>query len=156
MNEKDFDLSIFDRKDWSKISKPLFEIEEECFLDLSFSWEDFCNYFSNPEIIAVILKYKNNIIGFSFGFPSGDDSFFIYDTAIKKEFQGKRLVSFIMNFLEKKLKDNGYKYIEREAEVDNGYANKIRRHYGKRIIEEGIPHNSIYSKGKQVFFKIKI
>jgi LmbE family N-acetylglucosaminyl deacetylase len=156
MNEKDFNLSIFDGKGWSKISKSLFEIEKECFLDLSFSWKDFCNYFSNPKIIAVILRYKNDIIGFSFGFPSGDDSFFIYDTAIKKEFQGRGLVSLIMNFLEKKLKEDGYKYIEREADVDNGYADKIRRHYKGRIIEEGIPHNSIYSKGKQVFFKIKI
>ncbi len=114
-------------------------------------------WFSNPKIIAIILEDANKeIIGFSFGFPINNSTFFIYDTAIKKDFQGKRLISKIMKLLEKELKDRGFKYIEREAEVNNGYSDKIRQHYGKRIIEEGIPHDSDYSNGKQIFFRIKI
>jgi len=156
MRDKDFNLSIFNIKDWAKISKSLFEIEKECFGDLSFSQKDIYRYFTDPNVIAIILKYKDDVIGFSFGFSSEKYSFFIYDTAIRKEFQGKKLVSSIMNLLEKELQRRGYKYIEREVEICNGYAEKIRKHYGERIIEEGMPHTSVYSKGKQIFFKIRI
>jgi hypothetical protein len=58
-----------------------------------------------------------------------------------------------MQKLEEELRAKGVKWLTREAAVKNGYADKIQKHYGDRIVETG---ERMSPWGLQCYFRIKL
>ena len=111
--------------------------------------------FINPDTVAVLAYYGQSIIGFTYCVPKKKDKLtaHIDDTVIHPDFQGKKIVGLIMDVLEKTLLSHGYTYVSRDAAVSNGYADKIEKHYGSRILVKR-DHDSMY--GPQRYFKIQL
>lgn len=141
---------------WESFRDNIVSIESENFGENRFSDEDLKEDFINKNNTLSVLKLLDTgeIIGFTYARPENKDTAFIWNTAIKKEFQNKGLIGLLMNSLEDELKKKGYKYIEREASVENNYTEKIKKHYGGRILKQGEPHDSKF--GRQIFFRIKL
>ena len=59
-----------------------------------------------------------------------------------------------MDHLEEKLREDGFAYITRWANVKNGWAEKIKRHYGDRIVKGKNKIDPVY--GPQVGYWIKL
>lgn len=162
---------LFDpqKQNWEEIKDSILEIEKAHFGAKAFTERIFKPAFENPETTAVLLKdtQNNKIVGFSYAEPvkrayrHGYDSprsimpktAYISDTAIDPEYTGHGLVGKIMEVMEKELIRLGYEYLERDAAIENGYAEKIMKVYKDRILIAK-PHDSEY--GPQIFFRIKL
>jgi ribosomal protein S18 acetylase RimI-like enzyme len=124
-----------------------------------FTEEKIKNYFLDPENTLVLLTDEEDgrIKGFTFAIYDYDElevrTAYIYTTKIDPKYQGKKLVVKLMDSLEAELIKKGYKQITRDARISNGYADKIQKTYGDRIIESK-EHTSPY--GSQRFFKIRL
>jgi hypothetical protein len=138
---------------WKIFGEQIYEIEQEEFKDKSLDKKMMITDINNPNVILVLLKKNNLVIGFSYALPENQTTARIVDTVIKKEYQGKRLISEIMKIMEKKLREIGYKYMSREAMVENGYAKKITKNYNSRILET---KESTGTWGRQIYFKIQL
>ncbi|MEK7478998.1 MAG: GNAT family N-acetyltransferase [Patescibacteria group bacterium] len=177
-----FDLNMLS---WKYVGKNIMAVELSAFgEERSFGEETLENDFMNPENTIVILRdaQAEEIIGFTYAKPTveaypedfpersvSEDTAYIYDTALKKEYQGKGLVQVLIERLEGELAKKGYRFIERDSadyspesvsKIDERtgakretYADKVRKTYGERIEREE-KHDSEY--GSQVFFRIRL
>jgi len=68
-------------------------------------------------------------------------------------YQGKGNVGALMKDLEEELRTRGVKWITRDSAVENGYADKIQKHYGERVVET---RERMSPWGKQRHFKIEL
>lgn len=153
------------KTDWLKIKDVIFSLEKEAFDEYPFTNEELEVDFLNTEnIIVLLINIENNkVIGFAYAKPSEPESLdspakpgetaWMWDTVIKKEYRGKKLLGMMMERLEEELKKIGFKYLERNAMVANNFAENITKHYKERIIKTF----ALESKwGPQVFFRIKL
>jgi len=143
---------------WDEIWPTISKIEDECFPGKGLGEEYLKEIFSGEENIVILLKYGKRIVGFTCGIPDAEvvDAIYIDTTEITLEEQGKGSVVKLMDLLEGESRLRGYKYITRDAEVLNGYADKIAKNYGDRVLESH-EHPSEYSMGGvQRFFKIAL
>ncbi|MFH0800114.1 MAG: GNAT family N-acetyltransferase, partial [Pseudomonadota bacterium] len=94
--------------------------------------------FANPENTAVVLRDQRSgrIVGYSYASRKSSDTAYIDTTVIHPAHQGQGLVGKLMEKLEEELRRRGFKYVERDALIENGYADSIKRHYGNRILEQ--------------------
>jgi len=161
-NTQKFITEIFDpeTQSFEEIKEDILSIEHEAFGEHSFPDEwfprDFCK---EKENVVVLLRgpASKKVIGFTYAKPITNekpDTAFIWNTAIQKNFQHQGLVGLLMETLEKELMKRGFKYMEREAAYNNGYADKIAKHYKGRIVEQSEPHEVFHDT--QVFFRIKL
>lgn len=162
-----FSTEVFDNSSfhWTQIKDSIFSIEEEAFDEHSFTRKELEEDFLNSENIIVLLKNIDNeeVIGFTYAKPSEPETSdgpakpgetaWIWDTVIRKEYRGKKLLGIMMEKLEEELRRRGFKYIERNAMVTNNFANNISKYYKERIIKT-FPLESKW--GPQVFFRIKL
>ncbi len=143
---------------WETIGNSIVSLEHEAFGDASFATEELKADFFDSNTTWALLFNGEDIVGFSYAKRSEDFEAqpvaFIWDTVIAKPYRHKGLVGVLMNVLEVELKKAGYIYIEREAAVSSGYAERISKHYHGRIVEEGEPHDSKW--GQQKFFRIRL
>lgn len=143
---------------WEEIGKGVVFLEHEAFGDASFTAEQLEADFFDPNATWALLLNGEDIIGFTYTKRTEDFEeqpvAFIWDTVIAESWRHKGLVGVLMNVLEAELKKAGYVYIEREAAVSSGYAERISKHYHGRIVEEGEPHDSKW--GQQKFFRIRL
>jgi hypothetical protein len=143
---------------WDEIWPTISKLEDECFPGKGLGEEHLKDIFTNKDSIVVLLKQGSGIIGFTCGVPDEDDAeaMYIETTEITPSEQGKGHVVHMMSLLEQECRNRGYKFITRDAEVANGYADKITKNYAGRIIESH-DHESEYSMGgMQRFFKIRL
>jgi ribosomal protein S18 acetylase RimI-like enzyme len=162
-----FSAELFDNSHSSflKIKDSIVALEEEAFEVEPFTQEVLMADFLDSKNIVVILKKNDTeeVVGFTYAKPMEPETpdsparpgetAWMWDTVIKKEYRGMHLLPIIMERLEGELKKRGFKYVERNAMVANGYAQAIARHYKGRIIKSF----SVDSKwGPQVFFRIKL
>ncbi|TSC68827.1 MAG: hypothetical protein G01um101466_300 [Parcubacteria group bacterium Gr01-1014_66] len=166
-----------DKLPWDKIREDILKIEESAYGEEDlFGEEVLQNDFEDPDNIVVILRdiATEKIIGFTYAKPTlksypedfperemSKDTAYIYYTVIEKSYQGKGLVSSLLNKLEDELVRRGFSFVERDAANDREgeqsgaetYADKLRKNYQERILKEEA-HDSEF--GPQVFFRMSL
>lgn len=147
-----FDPSV---ETWDSVREQILRIEELCFGQMGFGEDELRGTFENPENIVVVLRKNKKIIGFSSAIPDGETEGAIYidTTDVLPIEQGKGHLGTIMKLLEDEARKRGYKFLTRNAAVDNGYAEKILSHYAERIVDT-YENESEY--GRQRYFKIRL
>ncbi len=169
-----FDVYDPEQTPWENVKNEVVRVEVSAFgEDKAFDEEILQKDFEDPSTIIILAKDSttDEIIGFSYAKPTvktypedfpdrqgNDDTAYIYDTALEKSHQGKKIVGPLTEKLEGELMRKGYSFVERDsadssAAEEETYADKIRRNYSGRIIKEEV-HESEY--GPQVFFRIKL
>ncbi|GAC1514882.1 MAG: hypothetical protein NVS2B16_22300 [Chloroflexota bacterium] len=151
---------------WLDVRADIMRIETEQFGDGAFDEEYLAYEFTDPANTVVLMRdtETDTVFGFTYAIPVGDvdparwappdHTAYICDTALDHDHQRRGLVADMMAVLEEELRRRGYRYLERDAAVSNGYADKIARAYGDRIVAQSEPHSSDY--GMQVFFRIRL
>lgn len=142
---------------WSVIKDDIVRIERECFGDNGYSKARLKRDFEDPTSVVVLMEaaHEGRVIGYTYARPKEDsiDTAEIYSTAILPAFQDRGYLGLMMGRLERELQHKGFKYIERDAAIENGYADSIEKHYGNRVVAKR-DHGSVY--GQQRFFVIDI
>ncbi len=138
---------------WDVFGEQIYLIEKSIFGDKAFDKEMMRIDLTNPKTVFAVLKNRDSIIGFTYTTEESAEVANITDTVIIEEYQNKGLVSILMICLETELNRLGYKYVTREAMVENGYADKISKNYTSRIIET---REFTGEYGKQRYFKIEL
>ena len=94
------------------------------------------------------------LIGYTQAQPGDDpETYYIANTAIAKSHQGRGLVKLLMDQLYADVRAAGARYIERDAAIANGYADKIVRFHGADVLET-LDHESPY--GPQRFIRMRV
>ncbi|HEX7041780.1 MAG TPA: GNAT family N-acetyltransferase [Patescibacteria group bacterium] len=150
---------------WETIKTDILNIEKSAFSPQVASTEERLYRVFNLTSTSVIflLNDKGDIVGYTCAYPlsenktKDDKTAYIESTAIKPDYQGFRLVGKLIGSLEEALKRKGFMYIERDALIDNGYADKITRSdtYKERILESYDWFNT-YMQQWQRHFKIRL
>ncbi len=148
---------------WSKIGSQIITMENEAFGENSLSNILEKDFLDSTNIVVVLKNENQEAVGFAYAKPSEPETddgpakpgetAWMWDTVIKKDYQGKGLLGIIMEKLEGELRKRGFKYLERNALVANDYAQNIVKHYGNRIMKS-FPLESKW--GPQVFFRIRL
>jgi hypothetical protein len=139
---------------WHEIKNKILEIEYSAFKEKGYSEAELEEFFVEAKNIIILLKNdKDEIVGYTLAWPKSKEEAYIESTAIDETQQNKKLVGRLIGSLEEELKKRGYKFISRDSIISNGYADKISRFYGKRIIDT-YDHDSDW--GPQRYFKISL
>jgi hypothetical protein len=121
---------------------------------------------SDPESCLVLCKdgETGKYVGYSLAVPVGlsdpqrkaesNETAYIFNTGFVPNYQGHKLVGDIMPILESSLRNKGYKFVERDVRMENGYHLKVEKNYGSRIIGKTGPHKSKF--GPQMFYRIAL
>lgn len=98
----------------------------------------------DPGTITELLYEGTRLIGYTMAIPQNkfnpeNDNptvAYIYNTIIHKDYQGKGLVSQIVDPLFRDMHEAGYTVAIRDTMVGNGYAAKVLRHFEGSILEQ--------------------
>ena len=140
-------------------------LEREAFGHGAFSEGYLAGEFTAPENAVILLVDPDNdgVLGFTLAGPvewidpqrlSDNATAYVSDTIIAQAWRGQGLVGVLMDALEQELRNRGYRFMERDAAIAHGYADKVARHYKERIVLMDGPHDSEW--GPQVFFRIRL
>ena len=143
---------------WESVKDSIMSIENKSFGGSGFGEDMMKGIFEDENNLNYILKdsQANKVIGYvSVMLQSDGKSAYIMNTAIAPEHQGKGNVGLLMQKMEDDLKSKGVEYLIRDAAVENGYADKIERHYVERIIEDKT-YEKMSPWGLQRHFEIKL
>jgi ribosomal protein S18 acetylase RimI-like enzyme len=148
-----FDLAT---SSWDDVKDAVLELEAVCFDDGGLGEDYLRELFENPKNAVVLLYVNNKLVGFTCGIPDVDNpnSFYVETTEIHPDWQGNKFITSLIGTLEFIAKERGYRYLTRHAAVGNGYAEKIARSYGDRVVESHPRSSDEY--GNQMFFKISL
>lgn len=140
---------------WESVKDEILELEELCFPGKGFGEEYLQEHFENPESIIALLKKESRVVGFSYAIPDEDieGAVYIDTTEIHPDEQGKGYVVSLISMIESEARARGWKYITRNAVVDNCYAMKIEKNYEGRILES---YRNESEYGPQCYFKIAL
>jgi predicted GNAT family acetyltransferase len=154
-NLSEYQATVLDRNDVLSLTTILSLTTQE-FAD-TYPPADFFRELTDGSSITALLSHKEKLVGFSLAKVSAytPDTAYISLTLIDPKHRRKGAVGVLMAGMEAELVERGIQYMTRDALVENGYADSIRRHYGDRITEE---HPSgFYSRMKpKRFFKIRL
>jgi GNAT superfamily N-acetyltransferase len=150
---------------WHAIAGDVMRIEREAFGRGAFEEAYLRSEFEAPENAAVLLQRDGVVVaGFTLAGPidrfdqgryrESKETAYISDTVIEATARGQRWIAVLMEGLERELRRRGYRFVERHAAVANGYAGKISRAYGDRVVCRGRPLPSEW--GPQAFFRIRL
>ncbi len=165
---------IFDpsKTPWKKVKDAVMRVEKLAFgPEGAEKKKDMKKWFKDKRnIVVFLMSEQGGLLGYTIGFPfdnpdipddikSGkaaekSDTVYVYSTAILGQFRGRQLISPLMDKFENEVRSRGYECIERNAAVENGYADSIARHYGDRVLEVRDGTSPIY--GPQRFFRIRL
>lgn len=163
-----FDLS---GRGWESAALLIDPIERDAFGHKGFELKDLGESLQQPKTVLIVAKSGDQVVGFTYAVPysfiknevtqvdrvdKGEKTAYVYDTAITKLHQGKKITPRMMERLLLELGSEGYEFLERDADVDSGYADQIQKAYGQRgmILQAGPDHDSNW--GKQRFFRMKV
>jgi len=143
----------YEANSWIGIREQIMAIEDATFNNTGYGEGMMENLFEDQNNLNYLLKDSDGkIIGYTQALIDGDSAY-IMNTAIKPEYQGKGNVGALMKDLELELRTRGVKWITRDSAVENGYADKIQKHYGERVVET---RERMSPWGKQRHFKIEL
>lgn len=124
----------------------------------------------DPRNTLATLVEDSGLIGFSIAVPIGvmdatreaesEETAYIYFTGIQPHRQGEGLVKSLIEDLQRKLVARGYRFMERDCQVTNGYADKVQKAYDAipgAIV--GKPYNHARfgpEVGEERFFRIDL
>jgi len=142
---------------WSAIRRRVGEIERECFGGGAFSQDELRAMFTGPRALVVLLWDGRGpdslLIGYTQAEARGPDTYYIANTAIAKSYQGRGLVKQLMDRLYADVRAAGARFIERDAAIANGYADKVVRAHAADIVSS-FDHDSAY--GPQRFIRMRV
>lgn len=144
---------------WRTISGRIREIELECFGPRgAFSDDELRAAFNGRGSVAVLLwdvqlAGDGVLVGYTQAEPRDPATYYISNTAIAKSHQGRGLVRPLMERLYADVRAAGGRFIERDAAVANGYADKIVRFHAADVLE-AFDHESPY--GPQRFIRMRV
>ena len=146
------------KRSWSTIKDRIAELEHECFGDDAFSANELRLAFNGRRSLVVLLwdgpSNGGTLIGYTQAQPSEDPAtFYIANTAIAISHQGRGLVKVLMDQLYADVRAAGARFIERDAAIANGYADKIVRFHAGDVLET-FDHDSPY--GPQRFIRMRV
>lgn len=123
--------------------------------------------FLAPEATVELLtdSTTQDVFGYTLAFPyarfnpqfqnrAGQKAAYIYATVLRKDKQGQGLVQHLIDPLLIDLSEQGYTIAVRDAMIENGYAEKIRKRFSGSI-RTSYRHNK-YGVGGQEYFEINI
>ena len=143
---------------WNAIKDRIADLERECFGEGAFSPTELRHAFNGARSLVVLLwdgpSEGGTLIGYTQAQP-GDDpqTYYIANTAIARSFQGRGLIRLLMEQLYADVRRAGARYIERDAAIANGYADKIVRFHGADVLRT-LDHDSPY--GPQRFIRMRV
>jgi ribosomal protein S18 acetylase RimI-like enzyme len=145
-------------RSWSTIKNRIAELEHECFGEDAFSPNELHLSFNGRQSLVVLLwegpSDGGRLIGYTQAQPADDpETYYIANTAIAKSHQGRGLVKLLMDRLYADVRRAGARYIERDAAIPNGYADKIVRFHAADVLET-LDHESPY--GPQRFIRMRV
>lgn len=143
---------------WNAIKDRIAELEDECFAEDSFSPGELRLAFNGRRSVVVLLwegrSDGETLIGYTQAQPADDPAtYYIANTAIAKSYQGRGLVKLLMDRLYADVRAAGGRFIERDAAIANGYADKIVRSHAADVLET-FDHESPY--GPQRFIRMRV
>lgn len=143
---------------WSTIKDRIAEIERDVFGEDAFSPNELRLAFNGRRSVVVLLwegpLAGAGLIGYTQAQPADDPAtFYIANTAIAKSHQGRGLVKLLMDQLYTDVRAAGARFIERDAAIANGYADKIVRFHAAEVLET-FDHDSPY--GPQRFIRMRV
>ncbi len=145
-------------RSWSTIKDRIAELEHECFGEDAFSANELRLAFNSRRSLVVLLwegpSDGGRLIGYTQAQPADDPAtYYIANTAIAKSHQGRGLVKLLMDQLYADVRAAGARFIERDAAIANGYADKIVRFHAADVLET-FDHESPY--GPQRFIRMRV
>ena len=141
-------------RSWDSIKERIGAIEHEVFGDDAFSPDELRAAFNGPGSLAVLLWDGAALVGYTQAGPAdARDTYYIANTAIAKSHQGRGLIRLLMERLYADVRAAGAHYIERDAAIANGYADKIVRSHAADIVRTR-DHDSPY--GRQRFIRMRV
>jgi ribosomal protein S18 acetylase RimI-like enzyme len=143
---------------WNVIKDRIAELERECFGADAFSPNELRLSFNGRRSMAVLLwegaSGSGRLIGYTQAQPAEDpETYYVANTAIARSYQGRGLVKLLMDRLYADVRVAGARYIERDAAIANGYADKIVRFHAADVLET-LDHDSPY--GPQRFIRMRV
>ena len=143
---------------WDTIKDRIAELEHEVFGEDAFSPKELRRAFNGRRSVAVLLwegpSDGGRLIGYTQAQPADDPAtFYIANTAIARSQQGRGLVRLLMSQLYADVRAAGARFIERDAAIANGYADKIVRFHAADVLET-FDHDSPY--GPQRFIRMRV
>ncbi len=153
----DIRAESFDRtvaRSWDVIEDRIGEIEREVFGEDAFDADELRAAFTGRQSLAVLLRDGPLLIGYTqAGRARARDTYYIANTAIAKSYQGRGLIRVLMERLYADVRATGAHFIERDAAIANGYADKIVRFHAGDIVRTR-DHDSPY--GRQRFIRMRL
>lgn len=165
-----YTIEVFDpiKKPFEKIKNEIMELERAIFRNEAFDEKIIQKAFQDPNNIIIIMRDKNKrAIGYTWATPAkktyedeadeydvfagrtaSDDTAYVYNTGLRPEYQGKKLIVDLYKAQDEELLKRGYKRIHTDAKVANGFSAKILKNNQDRIINQ-FEHDSPY--GRQMF-----
>lgn len=151
-----FSTELYRGGTFETIRDDIAEISQLAFKESSHPIDDLENEFENwPTTLAVVLLYaekqdgKKKVIGYSIAqdyqkmiarksnrkFRGHSTQAYILEAAIHEQYQGRGLISKVNVAMDDELKKYRYRTLHRDANIDNGYADKLVKVYADRIIK---------------------
>lgn len=143
---------------WNTIKDRIAEVEHAVFGEDAFSRGELRLAFNARQSVVVLLwegpSDGATLIGYTQAQPADDPAtYYIANTAIAKSHQGRGLVKLLMDQLYADVRAAGGRFIERDAAIANGYADKIVRVHAADVLET-FEHDSPY--GPQRFIRMRV
>ena len=150
--------SLGSTRPWNTIKDRIAELEHEVFGEDAFSRNELRLAFKGRQSLVVLLwdgpPDGGSLIGYTQAQPADDPAtYYIANTAIAKSHQGRGLVKLLMDQLYADVRASGARFIERDAAVANGYADRIVRSHAADVLET-FDHDSPY--GPQRFIRMRV
>jgi ribosomal protein S18 acetylase RimI-like enzyme len=143
---------------WNAIKDRIAEIERDVFGEDAFSPGELRLAFNGRRSVVVLLwegpLAGGRLVGYTQAQPADDPAtFYVANTAIARSHQGRGLVRLLMSQLYADVRAAGARFIERDAAIANGYADKIVRFHAVDVLET-FDHDSPY--GPQRFIRMRV
>ena len=154
-----------DPKTWEEIKDDIFALHRSSFPEIEDLEQKLQRGFNDKDNTAVLLYdmaagEPKKLIGYSFAIPmpyrdpiqrKNIPTAAIDSTVIEEGYRGKGLVGLLMEQMEEILRRRGYEQMERSVVTYNGYADKVGKHYGSRILQTPL---SLRSDRKKFIIKL--
>ena len=132
-----------------EVINPIANIDRLAFQKDRLRWLRLLAMFNSPACtIAVLRSLNEEIVGFSVIIPIGEfdhnreaengETAYISNTALHPNYQNRGLSTGLLDTIDEYLRKEGYQYVERHARINNGYAAKLLRRYGEKVLDSKI------------------